>query len=332
MRSSKREPGGDLKKHLMSRFQVPHARGLHTMKTKELKEKPRPDLLALAAQLKITGRHRMNKGELAAAIVKAAQKADAAKKKKPSAGPKIKAEPKRKKALTVKRTPVKIPVSKAAPQRGAIIDKQWQEDVERAKYELFAAPPALEAASRQELPHEYGETSITALVRDPHWAFAYWEIEPQRLRQAQQAIGDDAGAAQTVLRVYDITGIEFNGTNAHHYFDIIVNARTGSCYLNLEAADRTYCIDIGLRTATGAFQVLARSAAVHAPRARMSDVIDEQYAASREQSEKIYALSGGYGIDAGSLSLQEMAAQRLQEQVSSPGMSSRARAGAARKK
>ena len=49
MRSSKREPGGDLKKHLMSRFQVPHARGLHTMKTKELKEKPRPDLLALAA-------------------------------------------------------------------------------------------------------------------------------------------------------------------------------------------------------------------------------------------------------------------------------------------
>ena len=91
-------------------------------------------------------------------------------------------------------------------------------------------------------------------------------------------------------------------------------------------------IDIGLRTATGAFQVLARSAAVHAPRARMSDVIDEQYAASREQSEKIYALSGGYGIDAGSLSLQEMAAQRLQEQVSSPGMSSGAQAGVPRKK
>ena len=143
--------------------------------------------------------------------------------------------------------------------------------MERAKYELFAAPPALEAASRQELPGGYGETGITVLVRDPHWAYAYWEIEPQRLGQAQQAIGEDAAEAQTVLRVYDITGIDFTGTNAHHYFDIVVNARIGSWYLNLGAADRTYCVDIGLRTAKGAFHMLARAAGrAHSPRRDVS--------------------------------------------------------------
>ena len=302
------------------------------MKTKELKETPRPDLLALAATLKITGRHRMNKDELAATIVTATQKADAAKKKKPPGRPKIKAAPKRKKALTVKRTPVKIPVSKAALHREDITDKQWQEDVERAKYELFIAPAAPEAAAGQGFPHEYGETGITALVRDPHRAFAYWEIEPQRLEEAQQASGAEPGEIEIILRVYDITGLEFTGTNAHHYFDIVVNARIGSWYLNLGAADRTFCVEIGLRTAKGAFHMLARAHAVHTPRAGMSEVTDEKYAVTLEQFEKIYALSGGYGRTAGSWTLQEMAAQRLKEQVSSPGMSSGKQADEPRKK
>ena len=328
------------------------------MKTKELKEKTKSELLALAAGLKITGRHRMNKDELATAIaalgkksapLKKAQqkartkvKAQAAPKAGPRAKTKVPAAPAAKKAQTRERPhsrtkisaavkgkkapagtrgPVKIPVADSALHIDALFDTQWQEDVERAKYELFAAPAA-EAAYRQELPRGYGETGITVLVRDPHWAYAYWEIEPQHLGQTQQAIGEDAADARIILRVYDITGIDFTGANARHYYDIVVNVRIGSWYLTLGAADRTYCVDIGLRTAKGAFYMLARAQVVHTPRAGMSAVIDKKYSTTEEHFATVYALSGGFGSSAGSLTLQEMAAQRLKEAISSPGMSS----------
>jgi hypothetical protein len=332
------------------------------MKTKELKEKNKPALLALAAGLKITGRHRMNKNELSAAIATAKKKSAALKKVKlkartmaaakgkikgsaaPAANktktvqksgsrPKTKAEPKKKNIPVKKRSAAPIPVSDRAPQHiDTTPDTQWQEDVERAKYELFVAPASPEAVSRQELPAGYGKTGITVMVRDPQQAFAYWEVEPKKLQKAQQAIGEGAGEAQIILRVYDITGIDFTGDNAHHYFDIVVNARIGSWYLNPGAADRTYCVDIGLLTAKGTFHVLARAQAVHTPRAGMSDVLDEKYGAALEQYEKVYALSGGHGSATGSLTLQEMAAQRLKQQVSSPGMSSGKQAGTQRGK
>ena len=341
--------------------------GLHLMKTKVLKEKNKPELLALAARLQITGRHRMNKDELAAAIAAAKKKSAALKKVKPKAKtqakpratpkagahaekkagkpaaikitaapatkkaqtvqkagprPEIKAEPKRKKAQARKGTSAAIPLSDSAPPVDSIPDTQWQEDVERAKYELFVAPQAPAAAAGQGLPQEYGKTEITVMVRDPYQAFAYWEIELKKLQQAQQAIGAEAGKAHIILRVYDITGIDFTGDNARHYFDIVVNARTGSWYLSLGEADGTWCVEIGLRTAKGAFHMLARAQAVHTPRAGMSAVIDEKHAADQEQFEKVYALSGGYGSTAGSWTLQEMAAQRLKEAVSSPGLAS----------
>jgi hypothetical protein len=329
------------------------------MKTKELKEKTKPELLALAAGLKITGRHRMNKDELAAAIAAAKKKIASLKKTKQKIRPKAKAQaalkagthakikvpaapaakkvqtrerprsrPKISAAVREKKAPVTILVADGASQRDSLPDTQWQEDVERAKYELFAAPALSGAAFRQELPRGYGETGITVLVRDPLWAHAYWEIEPQQLGQAQQAIGEDAADARIILRIYDITGIDFTGDNARHYFDIVVNTLIGSCYLNLGASDRTYCVDIGLRTAKGVFYLLARAQAVHTPRAGMSAVIDKKYFATEEEFKTVYALSGGFGNSAGSLTLQEMAAQRLKEQVSSPGMSS----GMARKK
>jgi uncharacterized protein len=343
------------------------------MKTKELTEKTKPELLALAARFGITGRHRMSKDELAAAIAAVQKKSAAQKKikqqarakaktnvkpkagaqagkksvkpaaikviaaperkkaqtiKKPRTGAKPKAEPKRKKAPAEKTRPTAIPISDRAPHLDSMLDTQWQEDVERAKYELFAAPPGPEPESRQELPGGYGKTGITVLVRDPHWAYAYWEIEPQQLEQALQAIGAGAAEARTILRVYDITGIDFTGANARHYFDIAVNVRIGSWYLNLGAADRTYCVDLGLRTAQGAFHMLARAQAVHTPRAGMSADIDKKYSATEEQFKRVYALSGGFGSTAGSLTLQEMSAQRLKEAVSSPGIS----AGPQRKK
>ena len=162
------------------------------------------------------------------------------------------------------------------------------------------------------------------MVRDPFWAYAYWEIEPQRLEELKRSIGKDAQQAQMILRVYDVTDIKFNGANAHHYFDIEITALANNWYIHLDAPHKSFCVDIGLKTATGEFYLLARSNIIKTPRAWMSEILDEQWMSTQEEFEKVYALSGGYRVGAGSLELQEIVAKRLQEQITSPGISSMA--------
>jgi hypothetical protein len=286
-----------------------------------LKEKTKIELLSLATKLKISGRHKMTKEALIVSIQKAFERAEAKQIRKP-AKPKAKAVAKKKQVKPAKKSARKKAVSQQEQPDKGIVEKRWQEEVERAKFELFPALPQKETCYPQDLPVAYGETRITVMVRDPFWAYAYWEIEPEKLEELKRTIGKDAQQAQMILRVYDITDIEFNGTNAHHYFDIEITAMANNWYINLGAPHKTFCLDIGLKTTTGEFYLLARSNIIKTPRAWMSEILDEQWMSTQEEFEKVYALSGGYRVGAGSLELQEIVAKRLQEQITSPGISS----------
>ena len=80
-----------------------------------------------------------------------------------------------------------------------------------------------------ELPDAYGDNRIVLMVRDPEWLFTYWELRKDVVDSARNALIPLAESAKTILRVYDVTDIIFNGHNAHKYFDIEVTdgARVG---------------------------------------------------------------------------------------------------------
>ena len=293
------------------------------MEKQNLKEKTKVELLSLATKLKISGRHKMTKEALIVSLQKAVKKAEAKQTGKP-AKPKAKAEAKKQQIQPVKKSARKKAVPQQEQSDKGIVEKHWQEEVERAKFELFPFTSQKETCYPPDLPAAYGETRITVMVRDPFWAYAYWEIEPQKLEELKRSIGKDAQQAQMILRVYDITDIEFNGTNAHHYFDIEITVMANNWYIHLGTPHKTFCVDIGLKTTTGKFYLLARSNIIKTPRAWMSEIMDEQWMSTQEEFEKVYALSGGYRVGAGSLELQEIVAKRLQEQITSPGISSMA--------
>jgi hypothetical protein len=151
------------------------------------------------------------------------------------------------------------------------------------------------------LPQYYGETSITAMMRDPYWIYCYWELAPDKKK---------ASNARVILRVYDITGIEFNGTNAHSFFDIEISNTSGSRHIELREPSRTYCVEIGTKSAKR-YRCLTRSGPVTTPRAGMSKTIDPNWPISDENFKKVYALSGGdiTGM-ANSLGLQDYISSR----------------------
>ena len=126
-------------------------------------------------------------------------------------------------------------------------------------------PPAsryLENDER-ELPKNYGDTKIVAMVRDPHWIFVYWEINQEK-KQILTQMGVDM--QRLILRAYDITGIVFDGFNANSFFDTDAGNSADNWYLQLPTSGRTWCVDLGAIAKNGDFVLIARSNAVITPR------------------------------------------------------------------
>lgn len=118
-----------------------------------------------------------------------------------------------------------------------------------------------------ELPSHYGTTRLTLMVKDPFWIFAYWELAPDYLESLEDAISkEEIQDSKMVLRMYDVTLIDFNGHNANGWFDIEVGHHVRNWYINLWTDDVSYIGDLGLRAPDGRFFTLARSNQVHAPR------------------------------------------------------------------
>ena len=204
-----------------------------------------------------------------------------------------------------------------------------QEEVEEAKFLTDAAhretPPGegpAESGHPAELPKGYGEDRITAMVRDPYWLFTYWEVTPESFLRARKELEEQAEGSKMTLRVYDISGITFTGENAHSHFDIEVTGGADNWYINTGWPNRSYCVDIGLLGPQGAYRTIARSNAVHTPRAAMSEEVDEHWMSLEEEFERIYALSGGFQIGEGSLELREMMEKQLEMQLASEAVGS----------
>jgi hypothetical protein len=297
------------------------------MEKKELLAKIRQELLEMAARLSIRGRSRMNKAQLAEAIFKASKaggNAGGNAVDRQTAGAK-KTTGNRRKALGRNRAGARRSGRRpAAPIREAIlVRRSWREQqavVQQAKYEAeIHRPPGKEepVPEPSELPAGYDVDRIVLLVRDPYWLHTFWDITRKNLLRAREDLGDEWKDAKSVLRVYDVTGLDFDGTNAHSYFDIEVAGGANNWYVNTRVPNRTYLIEIGLLAESGRFVVLARSNRATTPRDAPSEITDEEWMIPDWEFEKVYALSGGFQVGTGSIELKDLMEKALGGETSS---------------
>jgi hypothetical protein len=114
----------------------------------------------------------------------------------------------------------------------------------------------------------YNETMVRAIVRDPSWAFAYWDVSDSEI----DALRGEEGSAGLFLRVAEIGGTG-EPDNAHHeYFDIPVADGDLQWYINLPRSGVRFRIDLCARRSGqgGKIRVLARSNEVESPRQTLS--------------------------------------------------------------
>ena len=98
--------------------------------------------------------------------------------------------------------------------------------------------------------------SIELLMVSPGMGHVIWHVREQSTSEAGR--GAFAGAV-LIVRIYDVTDIIFNGSNAHAFFDLPAARASGSYYFAPGRQSRNYIAEIGLRNAQGMFYPVSRS-------------------------------------------------------------------------
>jgi len=111
------------------------------------------------------------------------------------------------------------------------------------------------------LPEEYYENNITLMIVDPVKLFAFWEVREDTL---------SIYTGDLNIRVYDVTGVDFDRMNANSYFDVAANERIGSLYMDV-SPEKEFVADIGIVSPYDIFITIARSNKVLTPLAKISE-------------------------------------------------------------
>jgi hypothetical protein len=219
---------------------------------------------------------------------------------------------------------VKPRTQKTAARDTTVESPSAQETIGRSKFEIGIPTRDLSAKMPKNLPNGYGKDRIVAMVRDPFWLHAYWELTHQSVQRAEAALGQDWHGAKPILRLCDVSSADTTSTAESVVRDIEIHGGCNNWYIEVSQPPKSYRVDIGYVSKRGQFYVLARSNVVCTPRAGVSDTIDENWAdLDPKQADRIYAMSSGYDPSAGdSLILKQFMEERLRRPLGSPTLSS----------
>lgn len=173
----------------------------------------------------------------------------------------------------------------------------------------------------RELPLRYNEDVIVLQIRDPWWAHAYWDVSSSTLGRLRSERGSDFDQARWVLRAYDVSFINFDGTNAHRFFDTGIDQDARNWYLNFGSPGTSWCVDLGMILASGRFITVVRSNIISLPLDGPSWITDEEWMIPDDEFRRLYGMSVGLGPNVSS-PVGKLWQERLKKDVSSRGIAS----------
>jgi hypothetical protein len=121
--------------------------------------------------------------------------------------------------------------------------------------------PPLSAAV---LPSGYNDNRFVLLARDPYWLYAYWDFSTEEISTALTQLGSQE--VRPILRVFDVTYLDFNGTNAWKAMDIELTPFATNWYFPVPQPNTSYCAEVGYQSPDGRFVALGRSNVIITPR------------------------------------------------------------------
>jgi len=187
----------------------------------------------------------------------------------------ILAEKKKRKKVLIPKKPAALKPARKRPAQKALGGKGPRQAVKKSPPHKAAisldSEPKRQIRENYELPSGYDHTRLVLMVRDPLWVYAYWEVTAADLESAKNKLPpDQRDSAKLVLRMYDVTFRDFDGSNANFFFDIEVGFNSDNWHINLWSDNVAYVGELGLLSWQGQFECLARSNFIQTPRKSFS--------------------------------------------------------------
>lgn len=162
--------------------------------------------------------------------------------------------------------------------------------VEERKYQLarFFSEKDLATVTDEAvlLPDRYNETRMHLMVRDPAWAFCYWDVRDEQL----VAVTADAEFQQLILRIVEMDNSDFDDHTVVDSFEIPVRLNDKSRYINLPRQDASYYTELSGLCGDRHISI-CRSNPISVPRGGLPDIVTEAGPAD-ERKDRVLALSG----------------------------------------
>ncbi|MFH1201819.1 MAG: DUF4912 domain-containing protein [Candidatus Omnitrophota bacterium] len=187
--------------------------------------------------------------------------------------------------------------------------------VEGTKFHAGGAAAVQTRRTITELPAGYDKDRIVLQTRDPWWLHTYWEVSESTWTRLRHELREQFLTAKKALRVYDVTNINFDGTNANRYFDIDINVEANNWYIDTSGPGRSWIVDFGLKI-DNRFITIVRSNCAFTPLDGPSWITDEEWMIPDDLFARLYGLAVGFG----SSPVKKPLAERLRSQFASGGL------------
>jgi len=237
--------------------------------------------------------------------------------RKPKAKPKIKL----KKVSRQKSTPK---VRKLKPAKPVYVSEEKKDALSRQEVATgavkfsHAKSMVMQDFPKGELPSGYGRDTMVLAVRDPWWLYTYWEVSGSTWDKFKSELKEEFSRSKRVLRVYDVSSVIFDGSNANRFFDIQVREDALNWYIDTGSPGSSWCVDLGLLLENGRFITVLRSNVVETPLDGPSWVTDEEWMVPDDIFDKLYGMGFGLGGSSPAASVWRKGV------ISSPGIASMA--------
>lgn len=264
------------------------------------------ELLALAAEKKITVRKSWKKDK----IIESLTAAEGSKKK----GAAVNKKKSVKKSKNQKKMDEYIQHSMSS-SACVSSDASTRTNMEDTKFDIGSSMSQV-AHQEYPIPERYGEPCFTLIFRDPYWIFAYWELTDDLLDKARSEFGEGFPYAKPCLRVSYATG------KSTTFFDVEVYLGASNWYINVPLPDTSYVAEIGLKL-DGKFCPLIHSNAVKTPAATISEEVDEKWMVIEKVFQNIYGMAANPADpQSNSAQLRESVMRKIHESLQSSVSSS----------
>ncbi len=152
---------------------------------------------------------------------------------------------------------------KSIPGKGAVSEAARKSSESRRSGARSSARRLLEETGS--LPSMYEETRVVLTPIDPHLVNVRWDLNPRETEIVRRRSLSGKRSSLPVLRFFETAPGLGDARESRDHFDIEIDLRAGNWYVPLWQGGKTYFVEIGFRSASGAFHPLARSNTAEIP-------------------------------------------------------------------